>query len=233
MDGMPYDVYTKLYDAMVWPVVSYGASIWGVKSFSFFNAVQNHAMRFFIGTRKYTPTAAVSGDMGWKPAFVKQWKSICGVLNRMSHMGAGRINRRVFAWADRKSGTGCKNYNFSMKEKFRKLRLNQYSDITTTFSRNKFISYITDRLMAEYVTEWHVSINRESGRSCVGYNKLRTYKTLKSEYETENYCKLLMPFSHRAAFSKFRCGVAPIRIETSRYKNLDINQRLCHFCYRS
>ena len=39
-----------------------------------------------------------------------------------------------------------------------------------------------------------------------------------------------MPYSHRAAFAKFRCGVAPIRIETGRYENLDVGQRLCHFC---
>ena len=35
--------------------------------------------------------------------------------NRMIHMDAGRINRRVFEWADRKSGTGCKIHNFSIK----------------------------------------------------------------------------------------------------------------------
>ena len=77
MGGMPYDVYTKFYESMVLPVVSYGASIWGIKSFSCINAVHHRAMRFFLGTGKYTPSAAVSGDMGWKPAFVKQWKSIC------------------------------------------------------------------------------------------------------------------------------------------------------------
>ena len=70
--GMPYDVYTKLYDAMVWPVISYGASVWGVKSFSCINAVQNLSMRFFLGTGKYTTTVAVSGDMVWQPAYVKQ-----------------------------------------------------------------------------------------------------------------------------------------------------------------
>ena len=39
-----------------------------------------------------------------------------------------------------------------------------------------------------------------------------------------------MPISHRAAFCKFRCGVAPIRIETGRYENIDVSQRLCNFC---
>ena len=33
MGGMPYDVYDKLYDTLVWPVISYGASIWGTKRY--------------------------------------------------------------------------------------------------------------------------------------------------------------------------------------------------------
>jgi len=32
MGGLSYDVYTKLYNADVWPAISYGASIWGVKT---------------------------------------------------------------------------------------------------------------------------------------------------------------------------------------------------------
>ena len=39
-----------------------------------------------------------------------------------------------------------------------------------------------------------------------------------------------MPLSHRATFAKFRCGVAPIRIETGRFENLDVILRLCHIC---
>ena len=54
----------------------YGAAIWGSKSFSCINAVHNRAMRFFIGTGKYTPTAAVFGNMAWEPPIVKQWKCI-------------------------------------------------------------------------------------------------------------------------------------------------------------
>ena len=45
--GMPYDVFTKLYDSLVWPVIAYGAEIWGDRSFSCIDAVQNRAMRFF------------------------------------------------------------------------------------------------------------------------------------------------------------------------------------------
>ena len=43
--------------------------------------------------------------------------------------------------------------------------------------------------------------------------------------------KITADFLHRAAFAKFRCGVAPIRIETGRLENLDVGLRLCHFCH--
>ena len=34
LGGMPYRVFTKLYDSMVWSVVAYGASVWGTCQFS-------------------------------------------------------------------------------------------------------------------------------------------------------------------------------------------------------
>ena len=34
MGGMPFDVFTKLFDSLVWPIISYGAAIWRSMSFS-------------------------------------------------------------------------------------------------------------------------------------------------------------------------------------------------------
>lgn len=33
MVGMPCAVYTKLFDSIVWPVISYGAAIWGTREY--------------------------------------------------------------------------------------------------------------------------------------------------------------------------------------------------------
>ncbi|XP_060596570.1 uncharacterized protein LOC132750580 [Ruditapes philippinarum] len=70
--GLPYDVYTKLYYSCVVPVITYASAVWGTKSFSCVNAVHHRAMRFFLGTGKYTPIVAVQGDMGWKPIIIDQ-----------------------------------------------------------------------------------------------------------------------------------------------------------------
>ncbi len=46
----------------------------------------------------------------------------------------------------------------------------------------------------------------------------------------ESHLKNIMPYKYRSAFSKCRCGVAPIRIGTGRYENLAEEQRLCVLC---
>ena len=45
--GVPNNIFTKLYDSIVWPVIAYGAAVWGHKNLSCITAVQNGAMRLF------------------------------------------------------------------------------------------------------------------------------------------------------------------------------------------
>ncbi|KAL5015362.1 hypothetical protein ScPMuIL_009632 [Solemya velum] len=49
---LPYQTFTKLYDSLVWPVIGYGAAIWGTTSHPCIEAVQNRALRFFMGCLK-------------------------------------------------------------------------------------------------------------------------------------------------------------------------------------
>ena len=39
--------------------------------------------RFFLGVGKYTPNAAVLGEMGWIPPSIRQWTSNAAFWSRM------------------------------------------------------------------------------------------------------------------------------------------------------
>lgn len=56
----------------------------------------------------------------------------------------------------------------------------------------------------KFLCSWSHSINRIDSTSGRGCNKLRTYCSIKSRFGVENYCKMIMPFQHRAASCKFR-----------------------------
>ena len=56
--GMPFECFTQCYGATVQSIISYRAAIWGTKSMSCINAVQNRVCRYFLG-----PNAAINGDI--------------------------------------------------------------------------------------------------------------------------------------------------------------------------
>ena len=69
--GMTLEVYKKLYESMVEPVLLYGAGIWGIAQHKQIQTVQNKACRYFLGGGKYAANVALRGDMGWHSTEVK------------------------------------------------------------------------------------------------------------------------------------------------------------------
>ena len=118
MGGVTFQVFSKLYNSTVWPVISYASSIWGTKSYSCINVVENRALRFFLGVGKFTPTAAVAGDTGWQPPSVKQLKAVGNIWSRMVNMSNDRVNKRVFSWARAHALSGSRNWVFHVLHSF-------------------------------------------------------------------------------------------------------------------
>jgi hypothetical protein len=210
------------------PVITYASAVWGTKSFSCVNAVHHRAMRFFLGTGKYTPIVAVQGDMGWKPIIIDQWKSVCNHWHRCLLYNDCRINKKIFNWSVNKGNNRCKNWPFIVRDKLCSIDLDMYTMLP--FDKNKMLNDVCTALMNSHIVQWQTDLNRYTGVNGTNHNKLRTYRLFKSSYDTELYCKLQLPYCHRSALSKFRCGVAPLRIETGRYTNMPVAERVCPFC---
>ena len=230
--GMPFDVYKKLYYTTVWSVISYGAAVWGVKEYSVINTVQNKACRFFLGVGKYTPNAAVNGDMGWTPPHIKQMTSVLSHWFRLNHMDSDRINKRVFLWSYH-SRQKHKNWCFHIDKTLKKTDIN----LTINMSYNKVhrqsvIETLRNIMFTDYKTEWKNKVlSNVSIAKYTGGNKLRTYKMFKYSYDTESYVKChILSRTRRSALAKFRCGVAPLRIETGRYEMIPYGERYCFNC---
>ena len=175
--------------------------------------MHNRAQWFFLGVGKYTPNDGISGDIGWNPPVVRQWKTVSFYWSRLASMSEERVN----------------NWVFNIRQFFNVNDLHMYDNIEQPLSTS-FVSTISGTIFNGYVTKWFNRINSDTGPSRRGGNKIRLYKCVKSDFEPEYYCKLILPPRHRSAFSKFRFGVAPIRIETGRYEGLSIDERLCPFC---
>ena len=93
------------------------------------------------------------------------------------------------------------------------------------------VSYNVNHKVCEYFSQkWYDNISSPVGSAGIGRNKLRTYATFKSSLLTETYVRVVSNRKHRSAMAKFRMEVAPIRLETSRYEGLSVEDRLCPLC---
>ena len=97
--------------------------------------------------------------------------------------------------------------------------------VFTTNHHLKVVRDLHDATMDEFKDSWYVNVQNTVGPSKKGRHKLRTYGMSKSVCETEVYCKMILPLRHRAALAKFRCGVAPLQIETGRFENRPLEER--------
>ena len=227
--GMPYNVFSHLYDTLVQPVINYGAAVWGTQEFSCINAVQHRACRYFIGVGRYTPNPGTQGDMGWKLAPHQQWLPVTRHWCRLINMDENRLNKRVFVWSCRAAGGARKNWCWRVKHMFEELGLPYICDTSTGIDAKAAINDVDAALSDYYEARWLQQVNQEGAKRGPGKNKLRTYCKFKSNIQTEPYLYILVK-SHRSAIAKFRCGVAPIRLETGRYEQLAPHERLCPLC---
>jgi hypothetical protein len=83
--------------------------------------------------------------------------------------------------------------------------------------------------------EWRAGLDRIEGKRS-GLNKLRTYRRFKLKFQFEPHLSASIPVEWRHLLTRFRLGVAPLRIETGRWERrglevgIPADDRVCLAC---
>ena len=100
--GMSHKIYTKLYNAMVEPVLMYGSGIWETKSYNVINSVQNKVYKYILSVGKNTSNISTRGDMGWLSCINKQRISCVRLLCKLIRMDETRTVSKIWWWASQR-----------------------------------------------------------------------------------------------------------------------------------
>ncbi len=150
--GMSFICYSKLYDSLVQPVISYGAAIWGTKDYACISAVQNRACRYYMRLGKSAPNIALEGDTGWVHPSHRICKCVTRQWCRSVNMCESRVNKRVLKWACNlnKANTWC-----SYVENFyRNRHIAHYADIKMNVNFKQMMQDIDNVLYAHHRSVW-------------------------------------------------------------------------------
>lgn len=135
-------------------------------------------------------------------------------------MNFNRLNSKVFKWSNL---YGFKRMCFRVCNQFQSICFNEYLN-TDIFPSKSIINMIEDVLFENFKHDLYVKLLSDK------QVKLRFYKIFKFDFCTENFLNCKMPGKYRSAFSKFRCGVAQLRVETGRYERSAVEDRVCFNC---
>ena len=77
-------------------------------------------------------------------------------------------------------------------------------------------------LIDKFNISWKEEVNNKP--------KLRTYIKLKKSAHVENYVLHCKDQYRRSMFAQFRSGILPIKLETGRFTNIPLDERVCDIC---
>ena len=209
-----------MYEAGVTPVYDYGASIWGFnKSNNHADLVQNRAMRYFLGVNRFTAIPALAGEMGWYPTKYSKYICMLQLWNRLIKMSDDRLPKRLFYIDyERATARNCNNWCNNVREVFSLL------DEQDIYCGKKVcnIGHCWNKFMSIAQEEWKSNV--------LAKPKLRTYNIFKNNLCTSDYVEKITSRYDRSMLAKFRCGVLQLHIETGRYTNKKVEERVCYMC---
>jgi hypothetical protein len=227
---------SNLYQTFIFSILSYGAELWGVACKTRFTKLEQLQLlvgRSILGVPVKTSSAGVLGELGWKSVrcralmrAVSYWKHICRLPDSRLVSAAAKVNCEL---AMRGKNCFLRSLNRALNEMTCPLfELDLHAD-------NRLWAGKATRGLLEYdFRVWRGELDRIEGRRS-GLNKLRTYRLFKHSFCLEPHLSWSMPEAERRVLTRFRLGVAPLRIETGRMERraggcLAACDRLCQIC---
>ena len=213
---MNYSTYTKLYESGVTPIVDYGSEVWGYKNYNKPNIIQNKAMRVFLGVHRFAPVAGLEGDMAWLSPQYRRWLSILRYWNRLLKMNDDRLPKKMFNYmlTQEESSNWCNNVS----------NILEVLELTESFINRLQvdISDCREKLVSRQQAQWL--------RTVMEKPKLRFYAVFKNSLKSEKYVEMNLSSYERSVLAQIRLGILKLHIETGRFTNTKLEDRVCKIC---
>ena len=221
--GLPYNIYSMLFESCCTSVSDYGSEIWGFETRDGVNKIHLRAARSYLGLPKNATSVGVLSEINWlEPVFRTQIRMVRQFL-RVTNMQSSRLASKILSWDKMVS----EQFGFQT----------WYKEVKTIFETHNLLAFFGHGVNTPYIVEklkqsMTVKQNVDLRIKCQNKPKLRTFNTFKDFGTTPPYLLLPISFVQKKFIAKTRLSALPIRIETGRFERpkLLVHQRLCPCC---
>ena len=223
--GLPYKIYSMLFECCCTSVSDYGAEIWGFQSREGVSKIHLRAARSFLGVPKNTTSVAILAEINWLEPVNRAQIRMVRQYFRVNDMNDNRLTKKIINW----------DKNFSRQ--FPSIST-WYSEVQQIFENHNILNYFEKEgkmpslLMENLKQSMLVKQTVDLQSKCNLMPKLRTYTKFMEFGKTPAYLLKPLSFVQKMFLAKTRLAALPLRLETGRYERprLPEQDRLCPSC---
>ena len=223
LGNAPRDVFFKLFDAQVTPVLLYGAEIWGFQRFDIIEKAHLFACKRYLNVAQNTPNALLYGDLGRHPMYISSAVRCIKFWLRILTLPSDRLPKKAYNMLLQMEEAGKKSWAYLVKEI---LLRNGFGCVWTQQGVGcvkTFLSIFRQRLIDQYQQDWHSVINDSE--------RFEFYASFKHVIGAEKYLDTVQLRCFRTALVRFRLGISCIRVHKLRYsRNVLPHHLVCPVC---
>jgi len=204
------DVFFKVFDAQIQPILLYGSEIWGLDTCHLIEIVHLSALKQYLNVSQRTPNAMVYGDTGRYPLHVNAALRGIKYWLRILNMDEYRYPHKVYQMMLR-----TVDINRSWVSKIKTMLVgcgfeNEWKNQIVKNGRS-FVRLFRERMIGKFRNEWEEDINVRS--------RFAMYRHVKHTHELESYLYCLDKKIFRDIWIRFRFGISDLFNHKYRYRS--------------
>ena len=252
------------FNTCVLPAIEYGVGVWYASTSSDkttwekLEVFWRYIAKCILGVSTCAPTGGVQGELAWHPFRVRAASHAISMWTRISRLPLSELTRKAMCvqrellrnshtcWLTSIHNTLCAtavgtnvwNLWWSI-DNFPNTLTACESVLQPENCKRPWDVVCNDNFINYSISTWFEEVNRINAKVGEGNNKLRTYALYKNKWGYEKYLDFIDNRDKRVLYTKFRIGIAPLRIETGRHEHnpakpgtpgIQANVRFCLCC---
>ena len=229
----------KMFDQLIYPILSYGSEIWGAQDFIKMlrpnnkNALKDiytklpqeklniHFCKYILGVSSKATNIAAMAELGRFPLYIRLIPQMIKYYVRVCNMGEGSLLKQALHEMEKRDSHGQSSWVAVVKYILTDLNLN--FDQNEQNHADKIAKIVRHKLEERFRLYWRKKVNQPG--------KLDTYKELKAEFRYEGYLDSVNNRENQIAITRLRISNHRLMVEVGRYQKpyLPREKRLCSF----
>ena len=217
------DVYFKIFESKIIPILIYGSEVWGVKKIDEIETVHMIACKRYLGVPKSTPNRMIYGELGRYPLFITTYIRCVKFWLRILALQDSRITKQAYLMQLSMTESGKQCWAFHIKNILAQCGFYYVWIYQGVGDINTFLYQFKTRLIDLFIQDWSGTL--------ISRERYQEYSLIKTLLTPEKYITLLDFRPKRVVFTMARTNTLPINANLNRFSKNE-EDKYCFRCKR-